>query len=120
MAKEAAAVQPSVARIVGQNEGGPNAPADHTPQAHVQTSQSCSRRSQRTQEADEERLQARQKERRPRRLRSRQRAGCVQRNAVKLAVPLRGPKSCATIMTKKTLPSEPAIITMDMYVPSIS
>jgi len=62
MGKEAAAVQPSVARIVGQNEGGPNAPADHTPQAHVQTSQSCSRCSQRTQEADEKRLQSKQKE----------------------------------------------------------
>ena len=52
-----------------------------------------------------------------------QRAGSVQRSAAKLECPgevLRAPKSCATIMTKKTLPSEPAIITMDMYVPSIS
>ena len=42
--KEAAAVQPSVARIVGQNEGGPNAPADHTPQAHVQSCSKCCQR----------------------------------------------------------------------------
>ena len=73
------------------------------------------------QEADEERLQAMQKEEAAKEAaKSADRAGSVQRNAVKLAVPLRGPKSCATIMTKKTLPSEPAIITMDMYVPSIS